>query len=604
MHGKTLGSNDSATEDTSAQTAKLGRTDETVPTEIAANYPQPEQELTEPLPQPRGDDAQTDLAVEDILHDDTDAVLEPVQTNLEPVKLPWSRRAKRAWLNWWQSPWKRWLTLCGVAGCIAALMFVAPARAYVLNACGVRSKAMLTVIDGASGRPLQNAVLSIDGLSVKTDEDGAAKLSGIKLGNHKVSVHKDAFEDYAQNVRFDMRVVDLGDVTLKPAGLQLRYSFVDYLSGVPLDDVSMESGQATAKSDKKGKAVLTVVRDQSATIHVSKNGYRKEQLPVDLGAAAAQTIRLVPDVQAVFITKESGKYDVYKTYVDGKDRRVLLPGTGLETQDMAVLPKPDNSVVAVVSSRDEKRNSDGYLLPALTLVNTESGDQTTIEHAEQIMLLGWRGNTLVYELTVAGSSAANPNRQRIIAYDSATNKSFQLASANSFMGMELVGSELYYAVSTADSNTSDIFGKVALDGSAKKTFMTGNIWSMVRTDYQKFKLQTPERWYEYAIGSSAPTASSPESGYSFHYYVDGPDGKSSVRVEARDSNGVLLLRDIVANKDREIATQRNMQAPLYWLTDTIVVYRVAGASEVADYVVSVAGGSAQKLSDVSLSNIR
>ena len=65
-----------------------------------------------------------------------------------------------------------------------------------------------------------------------------------------------------------------------------------------------------------------------------------------------------------------------------------------------------------------------------------------------------------------------------------------------------------------------------------------------------------------------------------------------------------MLRDIATGREKDVAIQRNMQAPLYWLNDSVVVYRVAGAAEVADYVVSVDGGASKKISDVSLTGIR
>jgi hypothetical protein len=45
---------------------------------------------------------------------------------------------------------------------------------------------------------------------------------------------------------------------------------------------------------------------------------------------------LVPDRKTVFVAKDSGKYDLYKSYVDGKNREVLLKGTGSENSNIAL----------------------------------------------------------------------------------------------------------------------------------------------------------------------------------------------------------------------------------------------------------------------------
>lgn len=584
-------------------------------TELAASLPDKkaassagdelEAQDAEALPVARGEDSQTDDAVDDIVRRDADALFEDkaTATNTSHAR-SFARRCKDAWLYWWRSPWKKWGTIFGLALIIAVPMFIAPARAYVLNSFGVRTSMIVTVYDGASKLPLDNAVVLVDGISAKTNEKGEAKVRGIRLGEQEVVISKAAFASYKKQTTFGMRIVDLGEVTLKAVGLQMSYHFTDYLSGKPIAGVTLESGEATARSDKKGKAVLTVRPEDIAPVAMKKEGYRSETMAPLPAEKHTEHVALVPSAQAVFVTKERGTYDVYKMSVDGRDREILLPGTGLEGQTISALPSQDSKRVAVSSTRDEKRNSDGYLLTALTVVDLTSGEQNTIEHAEQITLLGWRGEALVYLQTVAGVSAANPARQRIISYDFATNKRFQLASANYFAGQELIGSTLYYAVSATDPASPSVFAKVNIDTSSRKTLLSAVVWSLLRTDYNKLKLQTPDKWYEYMVGSANPVESSPESNYIHRYYVDSTDGKQSVRVDVRDSNGVLMLRDVAAGREKELSTQRNMQAPLYWLSDSIVVYRVSGAAEVADYVVSTGGGTAKKLSDVSLSGIR
>jgi hypothetical protein len=118
------------------------------------------------------------------------------------------------------------------------------------------------------------------------------------------------------------------------------------------------------------------------------------------------------------------------------------------------------------------------------------------------------------------------------------------------------------------------------------------------------KLQTSDAWYQYTLGDAKPVASTPVSDYASRFYVDSPDGKTSAWVDVRDINGVLIALNLKNAKETELTTQKNLQAPLYWLNDTTVVYRVSGASEVADYAISIAGGQSQKISDVSLTGIR
>lgn len=550
------------------------------------------------------EDADTAAAVDDIVHKDADATLDEPKAHATVMKPSFTERIKNAWYDWWGNPRKRYGTLAIVIVLGAVIGFVPAVRAMVLNTAGVRSSMIVHVMDGGTDLPLQNVVVRADGVVGKTDYDGKVQLRGVHIGSHKVDVQKLGFKAVSRQVTFGLNIADLGEIKLQPTGQQIAYSFTDYMTGKPVTGVSISSDDATTKSDKLGKALLTTAPGNTEKITIKKEGYRTESLDHPAPEAPAALVKLVPSAQAVFISKESGTYDVYKAYLDGKDRKVLFEGTGLETQSIAALPSPDGKKVAVASTRDDKRNKDGFLLTAINIVDTETGDSTNIEYAEQVVLLGWRNSTLVYSQTVAGTSAANPNRQKIISYDLTANKRFQLASANYFAGQELIGDTLYYTVSATDPSAQETFAKVNVDGSAKKTLFSGNVWTLLRSDYNKLKLQGPDKWYEYTTGASAPVESTPVSDYASRYYVDSPGGSVSARVDVRDNKGVLMLRTVADGKEKELVTQRNMQSPSYWLNDSVIVYRIAGATEVADYAVDIHGGDSKKIADVSLTGVR
>ncbi len=546
-----------------------------------------------------------DAVVEQIQHSEADTVLAATEKAAVVMKPSLLEKAKNAWHKWWDNPWKRYGTLGLLLVIVLLCMFVQNLRALALNTVGVRSSLQVNVFDGATNLPLQNAIVTAGSATGKTNTEGKVRLKGVKLGKQEVVIHKSAFASTKKQVVFGARIVNLGDITLRPVGTRLTYVFTDYLSGKPIADVEVSSGESVTKSQKTGTAILTVpAQVEAETVRVMKKGYRTEEIKRPQNAKATIAQKLVPATQAVYISKASGKYDVYKTYIDGAGKGVLLPGTGLENQSIMVLPSPDGAKVAVASTRDEKRNSAGYLLTALTLVDVATGEQTNLEYAESINLVGWRDQTLVYLQTVAGASAANPSRQKIIAYDLANNKRYQLAAANYFTGQELVGDTLYYLVSATDPSTQEAFSRIKLDGSNKKALFTGNVWSFLRTGYTTIKLQTPEKWYEYTIGAAAPTETKPSEYSEFRRYVDAPDVKTSVWVDMRDQKGVLVKRMIAAGTETDLTTQKNMLAPLYWLNNTTVVYRVSGAAEVADYVVNIDGGQPKKIADVSLTGVR
>ena len=555
----------------------------------------------EPAPSSKVDDTATDTAVDDIVRKDADAMLSEGSNQAVVMKLSFFERCKISWQDWWSNPWKRYGTIAVLAILLALVTFVGSIRAMVLNTVGVHSSVMVQVYDGATNLPLENAVLQVGGKTTKTNASGQAKLGDLRLGKQTVQVYKLAFAKTTRQVNLGVRVLNLGNVTLKPVGAQLTFMLTDYLSGKPIAGASLTSGEATAKSDANGKAIITMQPDsvKGSTITVSKNGYRTDEVAPPADLTAVTTHQLVPAAHAIFVSKASGKYDVYKMYLDGQDRSVLLPGTGLESANTVALPSPSGDKVAVASTRDDRRDSNGYLQTALNIVDVATGDITNVEYADQIHIVGWDGETLVYQQTVPGASAANPNRQKIIAYDTSSGKRFQLGNANYFVGSQLIGSTLYYATSATDPSNASAFVRINTDGSGKKVLYTGQIWSLLRTGYDTMKLQTQNSWYDYTVGATSAVVSTPSTDYTSRVYVDSPDGKTSVWVDIRDSNGVLIARNLSTSKETELVTQKSMQAPLYWLNATTVVYRVMGASEVADYAASIDGGKPQKIADVS-----
>lgn len=544
-----------------------------------------------------------DTAVDDILRTDADNALPP-ELDIEPpvvMKESFLEKVKEGYFKWWDNRVARYSTFGVLALLIAVVGFVPVVRASVLNTLGVRTSVSVTAIDSSTTLPLKNVVLSATGVQVKTNADGYAKLYGVKLGKQDVLVHKAGFADVKKSVSFSMRTVDLGEINLKAVGTQYTFMFSDYFSGSSVKDVGVSSGEATTKSDKTGKAILTVPPsdDNKIAIVIEKQGYRTEKLNIAADASKPTAVKLVPAQKEIFISKESGKYDLYKMDLDGQNKEVLLAGTGLETPALNVLVDPAGKRAALVSTRDDKRNKDGYLLSALTLVDIDTGESEVIEHAEQITLIGWSGTTLVYQQTVADVSAANANRNKIVSYDYIASKRLQLANANYFSGSVLTGDKLYYVVSSTDPSVQGSFARINVDATNKKQLFSGEIWQLYRSDYKTLKFQTPDKWYEYKLGNAAVADSTPPASFTSRKYLDSPDGKTSVWVDERDASGALIAYNVADGKEHQVTMQRGLTEAMRWVNEQVVVYRTVSSNEVIEYAISLNGGEAHRLSTVS-----
>lgn len=572
------------------------------------NEPKPD-EAKATAEQATPDDPGTAKAVDDITRAEADAALPKEDDSLEaPVVMKVSifGRMKNAIYAWWDNPRKRYITLAILFAILAVILFVPSLRAKALNLVGVRSSIIVTTIDGTTNLPLENVNVTALGASGKTNADGEIKLTGVQLGKQEVKIAKAGFATVTKHIELGVRVQDLGEVTMKAVGTQYVLSVTDYLSGKPAADVPVKSGEATTKSDKNGKAILTVPPSDAgggAPIDITVGGkiYRKETVKAPVDPTTVVRLKLVPQAPDVYISKESGKYDVYRIDIDGKNKKVILPGTGLETPNVNVSTNETGTYAAVVSSRDNKRNKDGYLLNTLTIVNTDDESFQTVDHSEQFVLLGWDGNALIYQQTVAGASAANSSRQKIFSYNVETGKRYQLANANYFGSALIFGDKLYYVVSSTDPSVEGNFSVVDLTGSNRKTIMKGTIWSFIRTEYNLISLQKSDNtWYEYKLGDSGTKPATPPVTYTSRIYVDSPDGKQSVWIDVRDSRGVVIKRDSKTGNNDELFTHMFAQYALHWVSPTAFVFRTASSNGAADYAASIDGGNAVKVADVSM----
>ncbi len=553
----------------------------------------------------QANDATLDKAVDDIMRTDADKALPPASEDiaLPPVvmKASFFERIKQAYFKWWDHRVLRYITFGLLLAIITVVAFVPIVRNFVFNTVGVRTSVSVTAIDDSTTLPLKNVVLSAGDVQAKTNSDGYVKLRGIRLGNHVVKLHKAGFADVKKNLKLGMRTTDLGEIELKVVGTQYTFVLSDHFSGKPIKDVNVSSGEATTVSDKTGTAVLTVAPsdDEKLSVSIEKQGFRTEKLEVAAETKDATKLKLVPAQKEVFISKESGKYDLYKMDLDGQNKKVLLAGTGLETAALNVLVDPAGKRAALVSTRDDKRNKDGYLLSALSIVDINSGESEVIEHAEQITLLGWNGTTLIYQQTVAGTSAANANRTKITSYEYTDSKRIQVANANYFNGAILNGNTVYYVVSSIDSSVKGGLVRSNIDATNKKTLHEGEVWQLYRADYKTLKFQTPDKWYEYKIGNAAVSLSTPPVNFSANKFLDSPDGKYSVWVDDRDANGALMEYSVADGKQRQVSLQKGMIEVTRWVNERVVVYRTISGSQVDEHAVSLDGGEPQHLATVS-----
>ena len=303
-----------------------------------------------------------------------------------------------------------------------------------------------------------------------------------------------------------------------------------------------------------------------------------------------------------FVSKRSGEFDVYKIDADGKNEELVLAGSGAERDDMVLAPHPSRNVTVLVSTRENMRNSDDYLLSTITIIDLETNETENISRSEQFQIVGWIGDRLVYVQIASGASANNPNRHKLMSYDHESGEAKELASTNYFNDVLIAQGKTYFAPSGTLQDAANVkLFAIDADGNNKTILIESETWNLFRTEYSKLTIAVGQAWYDYALGStSAPTAlNGAPANPSSRIYVNSPNNQRSLWTDQRDGKGVLLVYDIGKQEDANLASQSGLTNPVRWLNNTTAVYRVKTDGETADYVMSTEGGEAKKLIDVT-----
>lgn len=556
------------------------------------------------------DDETTSNAVDEIVRQESDIVLDSEDAQINDAfsksKKSKKEKIKELWSKWWSNPKTKWATIIFGVLVFIGLFTLPITRYFLLNTVGVRSSASITVLDDSTILPLKNVKVSISGQTVSTNDEGLAKLSNLKLGRTKLIIKKGAFALIEKPVTLGWGSNPMGSVNLQAVGAQIAIMVQDWLSNKPITKAEASSGEASAIADKDGKITLTIepTDEQMVPITVKADNYREEKIKLDINSKEIQKINMVAARKHFFISKRSGKFDLYQIDVDGKNEKLIFKGTGSERDDIVLVAHPDSDVLAMVSTRENTHDKDGFLLSTLTTIdinNKENGVNPSVTQSQKIQILGWNKTKLIYVNIAAGTSATNPKRHKIMAYDYKTKNSQEIAYANYFNDMLIIGDNIYYSPTDyVDGNTGVGFYKIGVDGNNKQKIINDNAWNIYRTGYDVLNIAVSQEWYQFKLNDTKATKlpGGPAINNS-RIYVDSPDKKRSVWVDNRDGKGVLVVYNLNSKVEKSLRSQSGLQYPVRWISNNSLIYRISTEQETADYIINIDGGESRKIQDVT-----
>lgn len=552
----------------------------------------------------------TEKAVDDIVKEEADRMLAIEDAKAELLSEGSAEidegslftRIRLALANLWSYGIVKIAVLLVVLSAVAAIAIYPDSRYFILNKFGVRATSSMTIRDEKTKQPLKDVEVTLAEQTVKTDKEGYAQFSDIKLGSTDLSIRKPAFAPVSQEVTIGWGSNQLGEVDLAAVGSRYTFELVDFLSGQPIANAEAISGSASAVPNEQGILALVVENEdgRDVEIEILAENYRSEKIKKSVGDNDKQKIAMVPVRKHAFISKRDGTYDLFTVDADGKNLKKILPGTGSEREDnLFILNHQNKDVVALVSTRGNVYSADGNLLSVLTIVNLANGENTKVAESESIQLIDFVGDHLVYAREVKDARDEDPARYQLVSFDVENSDEKILAQANYFNDTMVAGGGVYYSPAAFENKKKSGFFKINPDGTGKQTILGEEAWNFFRASYDKLHVAFSKAWYEYDLNSAQLNQldGAPANNKS-RIYVASPDGQKNLWVDERDGKGVLLIND-PGGKDKILQNAGGLRNPVRWLDSDHVVYRISTSSETADYVISLSGGEAKKIQDVT-----
>jgi hypothetical protein len=457
---------------------------------------------------------------------------------------------------------------------ILTLMAIPKTRYYILNNFGARASINFSVVDSKTNFPVSGVQVSVQGKTVTTDANGKASANNLKLGKTTINLQKRSFTDTNETI-----VIGWGSnpittpFILNPAGNKYSVIIKDWLTNKAIEGATVISADSKVSSNKNGFADIIIAENAPKSVTIQSADYRDEVAVVNINKNTE--VSLVPATPNFYIAENDGKYNLEKVDLDGKNRVTVFGGTGSEViESMSVLPQPSSKkqLAAFVSTRSGAKNSDGYSLSDLYIVEANKKTANKVEgtRSEKIQLIGWDGNRIIFVKTVAGPSAAQAGRQRIISYDTESENSTELAKADGFSDF-FVRKNLVYFSNTGPA--AKLFS-IQTDGNNLKTLLNKEVWSLEELSETSFAANTSDKKWQKINFTTANIEELSNTAVELNLNqlkVYAPTGSKLALLESNTKNGKLTIEKLNQKPVAHNSTQLKNKEYIAWVSDNYLI---------------------------------
>ena len=370
------------------------------------------------------DEATTQVDKQQVNDQDIDQSLEQTDPAIEPGQAPgqsgFKQRVAR-FKAYYVSHKKLTIPLSVLV--VVGLLLAVPATRYPILGLAIKKDFTATVLDSATNKPVSSVDVTIAGKSAKTDQSGVAKLSGIKVGPHQVTITKKYYTDAKENAFVAITGSSSSQLKMTATGRQVKAQVTNKITGKGITDATVKAADTEAKTDDKGEVTIVLPADKDTLdATVSAQGYNAFSTKITV--AESDTVidqnkfAVTPSGKVYFLSKRTGKINVMKSDLDGANSEVVLAATGTEDdRDTILLASQDWKFLALKSKRAGDKPASLYL------IDTSTDKLTTMDEGDAAFTMtGWSGHTFVYQVYREKVQLWQPNKATIKSFNADTAK--------------------------------------------------------------------------------------------------------------------------------------------------------------------------------------
>ena len=497
---------------------------------------------------------------------------------------------------------------------LVTVVFIVPASRYAVAGLVIKKDVAVMVTDAETGKAVSAADITLGDQTYKTNAKGEVTFKSVAVGSRTVNAKKSYYQDTKSDVLVPI-LSNPGTVVIKmtATGRQVPVSVTNKVSGAALAGVEITAGDSVATTAENGEATIVLPADkQTVSATFKLQGY--QDVAADI-TVLEQTddknkFALAPSGKVYFLSKRTGKINVMSSNLDGSDQKVVVEGTGKESQTTTtLLASRDWKYLALYAKRDDKEK--------LYLITTTDNKLTLMDEGDvDFTLHGWQNDHFVYTVVRPGAKQWESNRQTLKTFNATNAKLTKLDTSGvggsndanweneAISNVYILDDRIIYskhwnraynpAFPTTTARKDGIYS-VKANGESKQTLRD---FDTTAASYIDARLYEPQevffrvaqpggtgKFYVYESGKVETTTETNDSAfYSGEYptYLISPSGKKTFWTESRDGKLALMVGDASGHNGKEIL--RSEYRAYGWFTDDYLLVSKNG-SEL--YILSV-----------------